>query len=135
MAIIYTKNDRIKVKINEIEFHLAPLTYAEKSEAQRLISSGQENGAMDGSIYAAKCSIKDVKCLFRPDGSEYKLEFEGDKLSDSSLDDILNIEESTDLFIACLALMNGVPNEFKNPITGQKIEGIEILKEEASEKK
>jgi hypothetical protein len=125
--IIYRKSDRIKIKLLDLTVELAPLSYHEKSEIQETII----NDAMGGSIKALKNAVKDIKGLKLPDGSDYKLEFDGDSLSDECVDGLMNIKGITELNIACLDLLNGVPeDEFINPLTGQKLEGIEIVKEE-----
>jgi len=132
--IVYRKSDRIKLKVGELEVHMSPLTFAEKSTVQEYI---MEN-PMKGSLHALKCAVKDIQGLKLPDGSEYELAFENEILTDECVDDLTNIQNVDELFIACLDLINGVPSEFRNPMTGEKLEGVEIIREKAeksSEKK
>lgn len=124
--IVYKKTDRIKVQLGELTISLAPLTFREKSAVQDAI----QKDAMSGSIEAIKFAVKDIEGLCNVDGSKYELQFDGDKLSDETVDDLSNIGGIESLFIAALNLMNSVPNEFVNPMTGKKLEGIEIVREE-----
>ena len=132
--IIYRKEDRITIKINKLTVKLAPLSYEEKATAETLILENTQRSSMDGSIYAVKCAVKDIKGLKLPDGSDYELEFENNILTDKCIDDLTNIEGNNELFIACLGLLNGVPSEFINPLTGEKLEGVEIVKEKSEKK-
>lgn len=135
MSIVYRKSDRITLKVHDLTVKVAPLTFAEKAEINGLIGSAADpNGAMKGSLLAVKCAVKDIKGLTLPDGSPYKLEFENDKLTDECVDDLTNIQGGSELFIACLNLISGVPQDFINPVTGQKLEGIEVVKEKAAKK-
>lgn len=134
MAIVYRKEDRIKVKVGNITVKISPLTYREKAEAQAMIMSNTTNAGMDGSLYALKCCIKEIEGLKLPDGSKYELKFEDDKLTDECVDDLTNIEENDKLFLACLAFLNGIPKKFINPITGEELEGVKIIKEKSGKK-
>lgn len=127
--VVYRKSDRIKLKVGELEVHLAPMTFMEKSTVQDMV---MEN-AMKGSMHALKCAVKNIKGLTLNDGSEYELQFENDLLTDECIDDLTNIQNIDELFIACLDLLNGVPSEFRNPVTGEVLQGIEIIKEQSGE--
>lgn len=134
MATIYRKEDRVKVKIGSLTVKLSPLSYREKAEAQNLIMSKNPTASMDGSIYAVKCAVKEIEGLKLPDGSAYELEFENGMLTDECIDDLTNLEENDQLFVACLSLLNGIPKKFINPLTGKELEGVKIVKEKAGKK-
>lgn len=99
-------------------------------ECLSLVSQGDSLSAMRGATQAVKYALKEIEGLKRSDGSEYKLSVEGDKLSDETIDDLSNIKEGTSLFLACLNLMNGIPDKIVDPNTGKEIEGIEIVESE-----
>lgn len=134
MAVVYRKQDRIKVKIGSLVVKLAPLSYREKSEAQSMIMKNDPQAAMDGSIYAVRCAVKEIEGIKLPDGSKYELQFENDMLTEECVDDLTNLEENDSLFVACLALLNGIPKKFINPVTGEEIEGVKIIKEKSAKK-
>lgn len=132
--IVYTKNDRIKVKMNDLVITLAPLTYMQKSNVQNEINKDP----MSGSVLTLKYCIKGIDGLQNVDGSKYELQFENEMLTDEAIDDLTNIHGIESLYIAALNLVNGVPEYFYNPMNGNKLEGIEIVKnkkEEPNEKK
>lgn len=78
---------------------------------------------------AIKCGIKNIAGLKLADGSDYELNFDdNNELTDESVDDLLNLEESGKLTNICAALVNGIPKEFVNAYTGKKLEGVEFIK-------
>lgn len=135
MTVVYRKSDVVKVKVHDLEVHLNPLTHHDKNQIQSLLVSGNVDGLMAGATMALKCAIKDVKGLKLPDGSDYKLEFEGGKLSDEAIDDLLNLKCQGELSAICIAMVNGIPDEFINPETGEVYEGVKIMRDGDSEKK
>lgn len=96
---------------------------------QALILQGKP---MDAAVLALKSSIKDVEGLEDMSGSDYELDFVENELSDHCIDDLLNIAQGTTLNLVAIELLNGVPDEFTDPNTGQKLAGVEFVKEEKS---
>ena len=132
MAIIYRKTDRIWVNIHDIQIAIAPLSYHEKSEISKLMVDGKIASAAVASI---KACLKDIKGLKRTDGTDYRLEFDGDKLSEESVDDLMNLEHSKDMILVCLKMLANVPDEFTDAETGKPLEGVSIVKENKPGKK
>jgi hypothetical protein len=119
--------DRIRVKISDLVFELAPLSYKQKIEIQNMILAGKQ---VEGSILCVRYALKGVEGIENIDGEPYELVFEGDGntiLSESCIDDILNIEDAMKLQLVCANLLAGIPKEVVNPNTGEPIEGIKIL--------
>lgn len=129
MAKIYRTSDRIKINVEGLVVHISPLTYQKKAEMQALILQGKP---MDAAVLALKSSIKDVEGLEDMSGSDYELDFVENELSDHCIDDLLNIAQGTTLNLVAIELLNGVPDEFTDPNTGQKLAGVEFVKEEKS---
>ena len=129
---VYSLKDRITVKIDELEFKLAPLSYKQKIEIQSLLTSGKE---VEGTILAVKYSVKHVSGLEDSDGNEYKLSFENDSLTEDSIDALMNIECGIKLQLACAHLLNGIPKEIIHPETGKAIEGVKVVNPSIKKKK
>lgn len=129
---IYSLKDRITVKIDELEFKLAPLSYKQKIEIQSLLTSGKE---FDGIARAIKYSVRHVSGLEDVNGEEYKIKLEADVLSDESLDDLMNLEISMKLHLVCAHLVSGIPSKIIHPDTGEEIEGVEIVGQEIKKKR
>lgn len=128
MARILRMKDRIKIKIGEIEFYIAPLSYLHKQEiANCTRSKGGEElfDFLKAQSLHIKYGLKDVKGLKTYDGKNYELEFEGDCLSDSCVDEILGIECNDQLSLAAWSILNGY-DESRFDKNKQQLEGIEI---------
>lgn len=131
MARIYKRSDRIPVRIDDIKFKLAPLSFDQKTEIQQLSLAGRKGDYSKG-VLAIKLSmqhsIKAIEGLEDAEGKPYELKFENGSLTDECMDDIFNLEVTSKLILVCSSLANGVPHEFQNT-DGKKLEGVEILKE------
>ena len=129
MAILLRKSDRINVNIEELKLKIAPLSFAAKMEINDILVGASEEdlgASMKASKIAIAYAIKEIKGIETLEGDEYELEFDGDKLSDECVDDLLNLEHCPKLMIVCSGLLAGVPNEILDPATGKKLEGVEI---------
>lgn len=135
MAKIYRTNDIISLKIDGLVVNISPLTFEQKMQIQTELMLNASEGPMRAAKLACQYAIKDIKGLEDADGSEYKLEFENNKVSDKCWDDLQNVQETNKMITACLNLVNGVPSEFVDPQTGKKIEGVSIIKEASKAKK
>ncbi len=131
MARIYRKTDRITVKVDDITIKIAPLSVHQKVEIQNAMVLGRMNAdlseQMRGISLSLKYSVKGVEGLQDSDGNNYQLKFEGDSLSDESVDDLMNIEISKKLTMICAGILNGIPDEFSDQF-GNKLEGVELIK-------
>lgn len=128
MSKIYTVNDKIPVKIDDITFFISPLKYSQKCEIQSLmektLSTREMKYAQDAAFLAVKYSVKDVLGLERQDGTPFRVELENTVLNDESVDNLLNIEYSTKLASICTSLVHGISNEIIDPYTGKTMEGV-----------
>lgn len=128
----YRLTDRIYVNIGELGFKLSPLSMGQKKEIRdcaKIVNGEVEEDYMLGSFKSIKYAVKGIKGLETLDGEEYAPEFDEDgSLSDNSVEDLLNLEVNGKLMIACMNLLNGIPNVIVNPATGERLEGVEIVK-------
>jgi hypothetical protein len=133
MSVIYSMDDTRDVKVDDVVFTLRPLDYLKKSQMETAISQGN---FMDAAVVALKSGIKDVKGLKRPDGTEYKLEFdESDMLTDRSINDLLNIPQNSKLSVIAFSMLNGISqSEFVDPQTGEPLEGVKFVEKPKAKK-
>ena len=132
---VYKTTDKIKITVDDLTVEISPLTYEVKSEIQANILNGGQMGIVNAAKSAIKHGLKSITGLENPDGTPYVLEFENGALTESCVDDILNIDEDDKLSLVCTSLLNGIPKDFVDPQTGKKIKGIHIEKGSAPGKK
>jgi len=134
MAIVYRTSDRIKIKVGELVVSVSPLNRYQKAKVQELTMVGKD---IDAASTALKAGIKNIEGLEDIHNEPYKLVFDDNKeLTDECIDDLMNLELAPELVNICVSLLNGIPKEFVNPVTGKKLKGVEFVKEgEAVEKK
>jgi hypothetical protein len=135
MVKLYRTTDRINLKIGPLEVKIAPLSFNQKSEIQSEIMKPTPMAVMNAARMAVKYAVKDIKGIQTPDGKEYKLSFDGDVLSDESLDDLLNIDQDNKIGVICTQLIRGVPTKFMDAQTNMPMEDVEIIDEAPEEKK
>lgn len=138
MARIYRRSDRIKVKIDDIQVELAPLSVDQKAEIQQLMFTGRTRGdiqsATKGMQLSLKYAVKSVSGVEDSDGNAYALSFDDQgNLQDSCVDDLLNLEVTEKLSLCCATLARGIPAEFTDNF-GKKLEGVEIVRKAPTEK-
>lgn len=128
MSVVYRLKDKIKVTIDDITIKVSPLSYVQKMEVQehmtKAVTEKDMKHAMDGTIKAIKYSLKGIKGLSTPDGEEYELELDNNKVTDECIDDLLNIKYSQKLAAVCTSLVSGIGQQILDPQTGEVIEGI-----------
>lgn len=134
---IYRATDRITLKIGELVFKLAPLSYYQKMELAQL---GQVKGGevirnhRDATIKAVQYSVKAVEGLETCDDRPYELDFDSNGiLTDTCVNELLNIEMSDKLIFSCFNMLEGLPSKIKNPATGKVVKGVEIVKNEGKQ--
>lgn len=109
---IYKLTDRIKVQISDVTFWLSPLSADQKAElmSQTKIVKGEEK--TDGwkvTLLTLKYSIKAIEGLVDVDDEPYQLSFDPDgTLSLDCVNELMQIECSTDLMLAATSLMNKI---------------------------
>lgn len=128
---IYKLSDRIKLRIADVELTLAPLTRVQKYDIQSSIfkweSTKEATHLIEGSFKAVKYGVRGISGVHGLDGSEYKLSFDGDVLSDDCVEELLNSELSNEITVSAISLLNGIPKKIINPMTGKELEGVEIV--------
>lgn len=132
---VYKTEDRIDIKIDDIKIKIAPLSYQTKCDIQAELISGDALGIVKAAKMAIQHSVKSVEGVENADGSKYELEFENGHLVESCVDDLLNIDQDNKISFVCTKLLEGIPKDFVDPQTGQKIEGIKIERPGTSRKK
>lgn len=137
MARIYRLSDRIKVKIDDITVTISPLSNHQKAEIQTQLLGlhrGDLHAATKGMLLSMKYAVKDIEGLEDADG-EYKCQFdENGHITDETLEDLYNLENSVKLLQVCQELVSGVPKEFRDK-DGVPIEGVEVVQEKSKPKK
>jgi len=125
MAKIYRMSDRIPVKIHDLKVVIGPLDIHQKMSVEEAAAS---SGLLKATIQAMKYAIKDIEGLIDKDGNEYELNRDPDgSLTDECLNDLFNIEHSYALSSVCLNLLTNIPDEFMDPNTGEKLDGVEFV--------
>lgn len=136
MTKIYKTTDKVPVTIDDITFFISPLSYFQKSELEqhmhKYLDTREIIHAQNAAFKAIKYAVKGISGVTCLDGSDYDLEFEDKVLSDTCVDDLLNMEQSSRLSAICSSLINGLITDIKDPETGESLEGISF---EDTEKK
>lgn len=137
MIRVLRMSDRIKIKLDELTFYLAPLSNAKKMEISgcTMIKNGEPvyDVGKAQALYV-KYSLKKVEGLKDYHGEDYELEFEGDALTDDCVSEIFTIEESPRLMHCAWSVLNGVPDKITddngNPLQGVALEVVKAKKPE-----
>lgn len=118
---VFRTTDRIPLKIDTLTFWISPLSYHQKAEilSQVVSISGEEKQNYGKMVFlSVKFAVKKVEGLEDSDGKPYRLEFDGEVLSDDSVNDLLQLDCQAKLTQTCANLMNGIRDS--------KIEGVEF---------
>ncbi len=125
MAKVRKTKDRLKYKIGDLIVELSPLSVNDKNLAASVLGPNGQSNFMLAAGLAIKMAVKSVKGLENEDGSEYQLQFEENgRLTDESVDDLLNCDVSGPLSTLVGLYMGYVPTEDKLP------EGVSLVKSE-----
>lgn len=131
MTVLFRATDLIKVEMEDMIFSFSPLTMAQKQTLFEEAQNIREN-PMHALIFSKKllkACLKKVEGIQLSDGSEYTLEFDGDFVADSCLDDLMNLERIDTIVTVAGSLLQKVPSSaIINPKTGLPIEGVTLLK-------
>jgi hypothetical protein len=124
--------DRFKIKLEGVTVIVAPLSGRQKLEMTSMIKQG-DNGKLyidkiAQELYLIKHSIKGIEGLNDLDDNEYKLDFEGETLSDECAEEILGFLVNTYFTVANTQILSGIMGEVISPITGEAIKGITVEK-------
>ena len=121
MKKIYKRSDRIAVQIDDITVRLAPLTFDQKNEIQQSMLDGRSKNDLaalsKGITLAMKYSLRGIEGVQDSDGQPYKLALdEAGNLTDSCIDDLLNLESKEKLTLVCMSLLRGIPEQFTDMV-------------------
>ena len=107
MAVILSMKDRIKLTLSDITFTLKPLSTMEQNEVSghRKMEKGVEieDLAMTSFAYI-KYALKDISGVKMHNEEEYKLEFDGDYLTDDCVSEIFTLNLGAEFFHAVQSL-------------------------------
>ena len=121
---VYSTDDIIKINIEGLTLSVSPLTYKQKDEIQSLFINRQ---ALEGAVKAMRYAIKDIEGLKNRDGSDFKLKRKAGQLDDKTIDALLNAPFGTKMNLVCVSLLNGIPDQFLHPETGEPLEGVSFV--------
>jgi hypothetical protein len=125
MARVYKLTDRITIKVDDITIKIAPLSLDQKNEIQNEFLLGRTKGSpkhlTNGTVLSLKYALKDIQGLEDADGKPYSLEFDSNALTDSCVQDLMNLDLAEKLAVICATMTKGVPQKFD-------LEGVEIVK-------
>jgi len=127
--IIKKTSDKISLKIGELVFKISPLTQLQKTEVNEYLVSGNLKETMKGTTLLLSYALKDIDGVTNDDGTKYVLDKNSEgNLEDHIVDDILNTPFAGEITMVAYNLLNGVPEEFIDPETGKKLEGVDFVK-------
>lgn len=113
MKILRLK-DRVKIKIGDVEFIVAPLSREQKRElgaCRTMVNGEQQLDILEANSILLKYGLKGVKGVKDYSGNDYKLEFDGDNLSEDSISDILNMSVKDKLTASAWNVVNGMDDK------------------------
>jgi len=132
--IVYRPTDTVSVKIKDLVFKIAPLSYEDRMRVlstHRIVNGEPVIDHIAKSAETLKLCIKDVegiKDVFYPDGTAFELT-KDDKgnLTDESFQALMQIAGGTELSLAATDLIQG--------FLTFDIPGVEVIKDVADTKK
>lgn len=131
---VYRTTDRIPIRMEGLTFWISPLTYSQKAEilAQVSMKGGEECQDFGRMVFlSVKYAIKKVEGLEDSEGKPYEVGFEGDVLSDDTVNDLLQLDCNQKLTQTCANLINGIRDmkiagvefDLQNVMSGGSVEG------------
>lgn len=116
--IILEPNDKFELKLDDATFILSPFSKKQQLELDKCVKmeSGEEIIDIDKQMHLTfKFCIKDIKGIKKPDGSEFKFDFdENGQLSDEHVDILRMNVSSSRVYMGMIALRMGNFGEVKN---------------------
>jgi hypothetical protein len=126
--IIYKTTDRIRVEIGGITFLLSPLSWDQKQDILNEVKliEGKPNNR-NSTYKSLKYAVKGIEGVKLADGSPYVINLENGLISDECVEDLLNLEIAPKLIMTSYSFVHGVPSKIVNPVTGEAVDGVEIV--------
>lgn len=128
MAKILRLSDRIKLKIDEVTFTLAPLSKAQKLDLANCTKMQDGNEVFElgkAQFLYVKYALKDIDGVETYGGDPYELDFEGDYLTDDCVTEIFCLEQKEKLTNSAWQILNGI-KDLVDPSTGEPFEGVSL---------
>jgi len=137
MVIVNPINTRFGLLIesgeDKVFFEFSQLTFRQKSIITSMTTKLQNgevtfNASLE-CFFTLKYALKDIKGFTLPNGEEYKLRFESgtDCLTDECVEELLATPIEDKLLYSATQILNGIPTTICNPVTGEEIEGVEVI--------
>ena len=135
---IYSLQDKIRLKIANIEIAVSPLNTLQKAEIQGLIMKSLKDPSnmlpsIQASCLCIKYGLKELKGAKMADGSPFELQFEDGKLTDDCVEMLNNSQLSVKLHQTCFNLLNGIPTVWTDE-HGEELKGVEVVKTRTKKK-
>lgn len=139
-----TEDFKLSIEAGEdkVTFTYRQLTYRIKNLIAGAVTSVKQGQVyIDTALscfYHIKYAVKAVEGITNKDGTPYELRFTDDKkeaLADDCADELLALSFGSKLIYASQQLLNSIPSEIVNPITGKKLEGVELIVDDTGLKK
>lgn len=109
MPVVLRMCDRIKLKVGDVTFTLAPLSGIHKQEILSLMAmkSGEviQNHDKAQRIYL-KHAVKKIEGVQCYDQSDYELSFDNDSLTDDCVDELMYLSENEKLIASAWATLH-----------------------------
>lgn len=128
MARILKTTDREKIKIDDIMVEISPLSYHQKIEIQELSISGDFKKMNEAAFKVLQYGIKSVHGIEDSEGNTYQVQLENGILTPDTVEELLNMDLSQKLVDVASHYVSGIPKEFIDPSTGDKLKGVEFVK-------
>lgn len=123
-------SDRFKIKMEDVEVIVAPLSGKQKLEMTSMIKQNESGrffiDKIAQELFLVKHSIKGISGLKDLDGNAYELSFEGEYLSDACADELLGFLVNSYFTVANTQIIAGIMGDVVNPITGEVVKGISV---------
>ena len=130
MPTILSMKDRISLSMGEVSFKLKPLNAMEQNQvsSHKKMEAGKEIEDVFMSAFAyVKYAVKEISGVKMRNGDDYKLEFEGDYLSDDCVSEIFTLQLGAEFFHVVQSLrFNHIPEKLTYFGTKKALKGVKL---------
>lgn len=118
MITLIRVTDRVKLHIGDLTVEVSPLTFDQKAQiagCYKMVSGEMVADSIKQTFLAVKFTVKSVSGIQLCNGENYQVELDKDNtLKDECVSDLLNLEVSNKLMVACANFINGVTEALRN---------------------
>lgn len=128
---VYRPTDRVKVRIDDAQFEISPLTFQQKSDiasCSKMVGGEQQVDIAKSVFLSLKYAVKGISGIEFDDGE--KLEYEEGEdglIKDELVDTLLSADTASKLILFFSQIANGIDD--------YSIEGVEILNAKKKKKR